>query len=273
MTQNDVINMLQKKKEIYFLYNGSLQLPFVRCHEESFLDYAEVYADEKMALERAKELSAATPNRLLRVIKVNGAQRIRVLSDCMSLGLDAVNFVAEDGSSFMMPLKALINRKEGAKDMSGHDLLINDTLQITLVYLAQELSLYRKPEDMDMKKLAPLDEEAMKNVREARFYVEMLPVPPREGDPENVTRYSPAKLMHKGLNKSLLPIFADMNEMMRNRKEGAKFSYNIMTFEDIVNKYMPISEFDGIMINPSGAGLAMMKARAQALLTDPRFTE
>lgn len=279
MTKNDVLRLIRGRQAIFLLFSGSRQLPYVRCHAESCLDYAEVYADEKQALSKAQAIAKADPRRKLRILKTDQQQRLRFFGECLALGLDAVNFVDTDGSSLMMPIEDIVKENPDAKDPAGRPLISNKTLQICLVYLSQQLALYSKPEEVEKETLLPLDEEAMKNLRQASLYVEMVPLKPSGGDAgagdgaekDGVTRFVPLVLLHKALNKKLIPVFADYHELTRGRQPGKNFSYRVFTYEELVNAFLRGDRVDGIVINPTGANLPIAADRARALLTDPRF--
>ena len=94
-----------------------------------------------------------------------------------------------------------------------------------------------------------------------------------ENDAEHVKKFVPAVLKDKE-GRLMLPIFTDINELKKafRGQPEQKVPYRAMPYREIVAAFInDKAKLDGIIVNPAGVKLPMLKKSVQTLAADKRF--
>lgn len=94
-----------------------------------------------------------------------------------------------------------------------------------------------------------------------------------ETDTEHVKKFVPAVLKDKE-GRLMLPIFTDINELKKafRGQPEQKVPYRAMPYREIVVAFInDKAKLDGIIVNPAGVKLPMLKKSVQTLAADKRF--
>ncbi len=94
-----------------------------------------------------------------------------------------------------------------------------------------------------------------------------------ETDTEHVKKFVPAVLKDKE-GRLMLPIFTDINELKKafRGQPEQKVPYRAMPYREIVAAFInDKAKLDGIIVNPAGVKLPMLKKSVQTLAADKRF--
>ena len=94
-----------------------------------------------------------------------------------------------------------------------------------------------------------------------------------ESDSEHVKKFVPAVLKDKE-GRLMLPIFTDINELKKafRGQPEQKVPYRAMPYREIVAAFInDKAKLDGIIVNPAGVKLPMLKKSVQTLAADKRF--
>ena len=94
-----------------------------------------------------------------------------------------------------------------------------------------------------------------------------------ETDTEHVKKFVPAVLKDKE-GRLMLPIFTDINELKKafRGQPEQKVPYRAMPYREIVAAFInDKAKLDGIIVNPAGVKLPMLKKSVQKLAADKRF--
>lgn len=94
-----------------------------------------------------------------------------------------------------------------------------------------------------------------------------------ENGAEHVKKFVPAVLKDKE-GRLMLPIFTDINELKKafRGQPEQKVPYRAMPYREIVAAFInDKAKLDGIIVNPAGVKLPMLKKSVQTLAADKRF--
>lgn len=94
-----------------------------------------------------------------------------------------------------------------------------------------------------------------------------------ESGSEHVKKFVPAVLKDKE-GRLMLPIFTDINELKKafRGQPEQKVPYRAMPYREIVAAFInDKAKLDGIIVNPAGVKLPMLKKSVQTLAADKRF--
>lgn len=94
-----------------------------------------------------------------------------------------------------------------------------------------------------------------------------------ENSTEHVKKFVPAVLKDKE-GRLMLPIFTDINELKKafRGQPEQKVPYRAMPYREIVATFInDKAKLDGIIVNPAGVKLPMLKRSVQTLAADKRF--
>lgn len=94
-----------------------------------------------------------------------------------------------------------------------------------------------------------------------------------ENDMKHVKKFVPAVLKDKE-GRLMLPIFTDINELKKafRGQPEQKVPYRAMPYREIVAAFInDKAKLDGIIVNPAGVKLPMLKKSVQTLAADRRF--
>ena len=94
-----------------------------------------------------------------------------------------------------------------------------------------------------------------------------------ESGSEHVKKFIPAVLKDKE-GRLMLPIFTDINELKKafRGQPEQKVPYRAMPYREIVAAFInDKAKLDGIIVNPAGVKLPMLKKSVQTLAADKRF--
>ena len=136
MTKKDVIHSIPNLEQIFVIYSRLTRLPYVECNAETFDDEVFIYTDETAAHERVNALTA--DNRISFCMKVEKKDMLRIFSELYGYGVNAVAF-QKGGETFHIQLNEIIRRPDFSKLPENKRPLENPQLQLSMIYLMQEL--------------------------------------------------------------------------------------------------------------------------------------
>ena len=256
-----IIKKLQDLDIMYVAYSQATRMPFATCDKETFNDQAWIFSDEKTIQEFAKEY---TEKKIpLMGVKVPRDQAPTFYMNLYSMGINEIIF-STDGQSFTLPLTQIVKIPDYNKIPVQKRPLINQSLQMSVVYFLQEL---RRPglKEVDKKHLRELEEEVSANLAKSEF---IMPVDiNEEKDVKDPKRYLLPYLKNKE-GKCYQPVFSDTSELLKHssrfKEDGKKHEFMKLKFKQLVSYMVPSS--DGFMLNPDGYALALNKEQMDIII-------
>lgn len=252
MTKKDVINSIPKLEQIFVIYSRLTRLPYVECNAETFDDEVYIYTDETAAHEKVNALT--DDKQISFSMKIEKKEMLRIFSELYGYGVNAVVF--QTGKEvFHIQLNEIVRRPDFSRLPEDKRPLENPQLQLSMIYLMQELR--RGLKDHDREHVKELEDEMLHNIMKARFLAAG-----RETEQNGEKQLQ--MLLLKGTNGTpMIPIFSDGTEY--NHALGKQECKAVITdFEKMANMNLP-KEIAGFIINPAGVGVPLPKELIQRL--------
>jgi hypothetical protein len=236
--KREVLQKLRNSEEVFVLFSRCTRLPYVHCDEESFNDQIYLFHTEDEAKKVIKGmLEEKTP---VQNIKVEKAQFLNFYSSLYTLGITSMVY-EEDGEKTEVLLEELVTPPDYSKIPEGKVRVDNPQLQLTAMYMMQEIRKQEKPQMTE--ELRALDEELTAHLRRGSY---IMPVQEERKVP----------LMKLGEDSMFQPVFTDMHEF--NKFGGReKFRGAVVPYEKL--KEALVEQAKGIVINPLGVHVVVMK--------------
>lgn len=261
------IKQLQNLEELYIIYSGYTKMPFVECDPETFDDQIHVFSEEADLQEFAK---AYTDKKILLIgKKCPKAQAPGIFASLYGMGINSVIF-HNHGTTVSIPLEKLVKKPDLKKLQEEPLPIINPTLTLSAAYFLQEL---HRPVEHDMKMLKELEDEMIANLVRSRYILGMMTANPDEKfDPKNPNQPKRVHYVKDKEGQIFLPMFADISEFTKFHKKNAeKLGMAVVTFDKLPTTLM--KEAKGIVLNPAGFGLQILKEQLDQIVAANFITE
>lgn len=250
------VKKMEKLDTTYAVFGQGTRMPFITCDEDTFNDQIWVFTDEESAQRFAVARREGNQDFLM-IVKLENQQLLGFYSSLYLLGVNEVVF-AETEQISKIPLERLVLRPDFAGTPEVHKPLTNEQLQLTGLYFMQEV--HRGIPTQDKERLMELEEEMAVNLVRSRVLTAVDIQGERPlSDGSNIQ--FPCLKNQEG--KVFHPVFTDINELAKFNTEG-KFHTEMIEFANIEN--ILADNLEGVVINPQGMNLIILKSEIKALL-------
>lgn len=241
VSSKEILEQIQKAKEVYALVSGYTRMPYVVCDEETYDDEILLFWDEESAKEAGKKLQE--DGNAIVIVKVENKQLLSFFSGLFAIGANSVAICKGMEQEQHIQLDEIVKRPDGSQLPEGTVLIENPQMHLTALYLMQEL---RKQKEAQMtEELQELQEEMLVNFKEGRYIVAV-----EEG------KGLPILKQKDGV--SFQPIFTDILEFQKFNQER-KFKTAVVEYEKIAGILAP--EVKGVVVNPFGVNIPLQIER------------
>ncbi len=231
-----IIAKLQTAKEVYVIFSGATNCPYVYCDPDT--------ADDEIFLYLKKDEGRAERDRLteqnipvsLAIIK--NKQFLFFYTSLYTMGINAV-MVYEGGKPIRVQLADIVTRKMPDNENGGKEWIENPELHLTALYLMQEIR--KDPKAEPTQEEQDMFDEISADLAGARLI-------------QPVVKDKKAVPMLQMKDEAYQPMFTDMLEFQKFNTEE-QFRPLIVESEKMSSILLP--QASGIIINPRGVNLPL----------------
>lgn len=158
----------QNLEKVYILYNQQMNIPFVECDEQTLDDQVYVFASKEAAVTWAAPFAKEKYQLVVR--EFPGKLFQAWLVTIAALGINAL-MLQEEGAPVRLQLSDLIQMPDFRKAKEAKIPEANPELQLTMIYLLQEIRRPVERTEDEKKELVRLEEEMAHNLLHSRIIV------------------------------------------------------------------------------------------------------
>ena len=247
-----IAKRFEKFKEVFVLYSGGGNVPFVECDDITYDDQVYVFTTPEDLQRYAQIYTKEKHN--LKGMNYPQAQFPRLYEQLYCMGIDTLQVV--DGGA---PIRVSLEDLAAPPDYS--DLPVkniptsNPGLQLSATYFLQEL---RRPVERDTKekrRLKEMEEETAVNLLRSRFIVTME-MPPAKGAGGRKPAWRISIVKNK-TGKAYQPVYTDYFEFRKfnEKNRGARIRMKVVTYDELEKAL--VAEAEGYVFNPAGFNLIL----------------
>ncbi len=255
-----LIKKVMQKEQFIACICPLTRMPFLYCDPVSYADQAWIFADEDglkefVARFAAKKLPLS--GGIIKKTQFNG-----FFGSLLHIGVTEVVFT-ENGASVPIPLEQFVRHKDMADVPEALRPLENPQLQLTGIYLMQEV--HSKVPIEEKEDLADLNEEFMVNLARSRY---MMPVKLQEGSGSAVEKLQKRQFAFMNITMkngdTFRPIFSDSMEFQRFRQNNKEIQALTLPFAGLKSSLQETMK--GYLLNPSGCQIVMTRQLIEQVL-------
>lgn len=250
------VKKMQKMNTTYVAFGQGTKMPFITCDKDTFNDQIWVFATEEKAKEFTQKCKDENQDFMM-IVRMENNQLLGFYSSLYLIGINEVVFVEAEQMT-KIPLNKMVVQPDYSKISDEKRPLVNPQMQLTGIYFMQEV--HRNKPNTEKPILRELEEEMAVNLVRSKFLMAMeIQGGEKKADGSNIK--IPCVKNQEG--KLFQPVFTDHNELRKFNTEN-KFQANMFEFTNI-EKILG-SNIEGIVINPQGMNIVILKSRISGLL-------
>lgn len=248
MNKQEFLKTLPTLKEGFLIVSNLTRAPYVACNEETYDDEVFFYTEEAKAGEKVAQLNESGSQN--GIIKVEQKSMLGMLTSLFLYNINGICIQTGD-DIFHYQLTDIVRRKDFQELPEDKRPIENPGLQLAMLYFLQEIRI--KKEQRDEKHLREMEEEMFVNLARGKYFI-----PFKEGEVEGkkVPQILCIKLTDE---KFYIPLFTDVMEFQKFRKEDQELKANIIDFKAMKTMRIP-DQASGFVMNPAGVAAAFPMA-------------